>query len=94
MQTARILKWERDTEVADNTESTWTSALIVGDGPEDMYDILVIGEPGRVGPTHYSVTGTRNMDGVTFAEGWASSWDEACRLAEIEARRASIRAVE
>lgn len=94
MQTARILEWERDTEVADDTESTWTSALVVGDGPEDMYDMLVIGEPGRIGPTHYSVTGTRNMAGVTFAEGQSSSWDEACRLAMIEARRASIRAVE
>ncbi|NTF42581.1 hypothetical protein [Rhizobium rhizogenes] len=94
MQAPRLLEWERDTSVVDETESTWTSALVVGDGPEDMYDILVIGEPGRIGRTHYSVTGTRNRSGVTFAEGWASSWDEACRLALIEARRASIRSVE
>ncbi|MDP9559935.1 UNVERIFIED_ORG: hypothetical protein J2740_001105 [Rhizobium nepotum] len=93
MQAPRLLGWERDDTVADDT-NTWTNLLIVGDGEEDTYDMLVIGEPGRTGPTHYSVTGTRNRTGVTFADGWASSWDEACRLAVIAARRAAIRPVE
>ncbi|MXN44085.1 hypothetical protein GR138_02720 [Shinella kummerowiae] len=93
MQAPELLGWERDDTVADDTHSTWTNLLVVGDGEEDTYDMLVIGEPGRTGPTHYSVTGTRAGTGVTFAEGWASSWGEACRLAEIEARRASIRLV-
>lgn len=93
MQAPRLLDWERDDTVADDT-STWTNLLIVGDGEEDTYDMLVIGEPGRTGPTHYSVTGTRNRTGVTFAEGTAASWDEACHLAKVEARRASIRPVE
>jgi len=95
MQALRLLHWERDDTVAgSHTHSTWTNLLIVGDGEEDTYDMLVIGEPGRTGPTHYSVTGTRNRTGVTFVEGHASSWDEACRLATIQARRASIRPVE
>jgi len=92
MQAARFDGWERDGTVAEDTISTWTNIFIVGD--EDSYDMLVIGEPGRIGPTQYSVTGTRDGIGVTFAERTASSWDEACRLVEIEARRASIRAVE
>lgn len=94
MSPPRFNGWERDSEVAKDTESTWTNIFVAGDGPDDGYDMLVVGEPGRVGPTMYSVTGTRDMRGVTFAERTASSWDEACRLAEIEARRASIRAVE
>jgi hypothetical protein len=94
MQAAKILDWERDPYVADDTDSTWTSALIVGDRPDDMYDMLIVGEPDSVGPALYSVTGTRNMTGVTFARDTADSWEEARRLAEIEARRASIRLVE
>ncbi|KAB0459787.1 hypothetical protein [Agrobacterium radiobacter] len=94
MQGHRLLDWERDDTVAGDTNGAWTNLLIVGDGEEDTYDILVLGAPGRIGPTHYSVTGTRNRTGVTFAEGHASSWDEACRLAIIQARRASIRPVE
>ena len=94
MRGPQLLDWRRDDTVAECTVSTWTNYLLTGDHAEDGYDILVIGEPGRIGPTHFSVTGTRIMSGVTFAEGQASSWDEACRLAEIEARRASIRIVE
>jgi hypothetical protein len=94
MQGHRLLDWERDDTVAGDTNSAWTNLLIVGDGEEDTYDMLVLGEPGRTGPTHYSVTGTRERTGVTFADGWASSWEEACRLAMIAARRAAIRAVE
>lgn len=86
--------WERDPHVANDIDSIWTASLIVGDGPDDMYDICVVGEPGRIGPTPYDVTGSRDGEAVTFAAATASSWDEACRLAEIEARRASIRPVE
>lgn len=94
MQIARFEEWERDDTIAEGTSSTWTNFFIAGEGPEDGYDMLVVGEPGRRGPTHYSVTGTRNREGVIFAEGQASSWDEACRLAQIEARRASIKLVQ
>lgn len=66
---------------------------MVGDDHRDFYDMLVIGEPDSDGPTHFSVTGGRGTDAVTFAEGTVSSWDAACRRAEIEARRASIRLI-
>lgn len=89
-----ITAWERDPHVTDDTDSIWTASLIVGDGSDDLYDMLVIGEPDRIGPTPYDVTGSRDGEAMTFAAATASSWDEACRLAEIEARRASIRAVE
>lgn len=94
MQAPQFYGWERDDTVADDTQSTWTNIFVIGNGAEDTYDMLVIGEPDRTGPTHYSVTGTRNRTGVTFAEGTASSWDEACHLAKVAARRASIRPVE
>lgn len=94
MKKAKTLKWERDDTVANDTKSTWTSALVVGDAPDDMYDMLIVGEPGRRGPTLYSVSGSRDGKGVTFAEGPASSWEEARRLVLIEARRASIRLAE
>ncbi len=88
------IEWERDPHIADGIDSIWTAFLVVGDGPDDMFDMLVIGEPDRVGPTPFDVTGSRDGLAVTFAADTASSWDEACRLAEIEARRASIRPVE
>ncbi|MCQ1770368.1 hypothetical protein NOI24_03590 [Neorhizobium galegae] len=94
MQTARFEGWERDTEVAKDTESTWTNFFIAGDGPEDEYDICVIGEPDTEFPAHFDVTGIRNGESVIFAEGRASSFEDACHLAEIEARRASIRPVD
>jgi hypothetical protein len=93
MQAAQLLGWERDHTIASDTQSIWTNLLIVGGGPDDSYDMCVLGEPGRFGPTPYDVTGTREGTAVMFASGCASSWDEACRLAEIMARRASIKSV-
>lgn len=91
MQPARFEGWERDETIAEGTRSTWTNFLVI---ENDGVDMLVIGEPDSDGPTHFSVTGNRNRDVVTFAEGTVSSWNEACRRAETEARRASIRPVE
>ncbi|MFB2567280.1 hypothetical protein [Rhizobium sp. IMFF44] len=85
-----VLEWERDPHVAKGIVSTWTNALIVGEGPEDFYDMCVVGDPD-CGRAVFDVTGRRDGKPVTFAKGRASSWDEACRLAVIEARRASIR---
>jgi hypothetical protein len=87
-----ILEWERDPYIAKGIADTWTNALIVGDGPEDFYDMCVVGDPDH-GRAVYDVTGRRHGRTMTFAKGPASSWDEACRLAVIEARRASIKLV-
>ncbi|MBB4064753.1 hypothetical protein [Gellertiella hungarica] len=90
-QLARFEGWERDDRIAEGTRSTWTNFLMI---ENDDIDMLIIGETDSEGPTHFSVTGSRGKDAVTFAEGTVSSWNEACRRAETEARRALMRPVE
>lgn len=95
MQTAAYFdEWGPDPHVAPGYDHIWTAALIVGDGDEDIYDMCVIGDPDDDGPTTYDVTGCRDGKVITFARGKADSWEEACRLAEVKACRASIRLVE
>lgn len=88
-----FLPWERDPHVAKDTDSIWTSALIVGDGDEDFYDICVVGEPGHDGRASWDVTGVRNGESVTFASYEANNFEQARDAAMIAARRASIRTI-
>lgn len=83
--------WERDPHVTADTDSIWTSSLVVGGGDDDLYDICVVGMPGHDGPASWDVTGLRNREATTFASGEADSFEAACRVAMVAARRASIR---
>jgi hypothetical protein len=44
MNAVKFDGWERDTDIA---EHAWTNYCMAGDGPEDDYDMVIIGEPDQ-----------------------------------------------
>lgn len=90
MQTAAYFeKWERTSGIADH-DSTWTSALVLGDRDEDVFEILVCGEPDH-SPATYDVIGMRDGENVVIFHDTVEDFEKACAMAAVMARRASIR---
>ena len=95
MQTAPYFDdWKRTLGIAKDHDSTWTSALVVGDRDEDVYEMLVVGEPEYEGPATFDVLAIRDGEQVVVFHGIEDDFETACRTAEIQARRAAIRIVE
>ncbi|WP_141682933.1 hypothetical protein [Agrobacterium tumefaciens] len=91
MQTVRFEGWERDTDVA---EHAWTNFFMAGDGHEDDYDLVVIGEPDDDAPVSCEVIGFRNGNQVVIFHSIEHDFETACTTAEVQARRAAIRLIE
>ncbi len=95
MQTAPYFDdWKRTPGIAKDHNSTWTSALVVGDRDEDVYEMVVVGEPDHDGPATFDVLAMRDGEQVVIFDGEEDDFPKACAKAAVMARRASIRIVE
>lgn len=90
MNAVKFEGWERDTNVA---EHAWTNYFMAGDGPEDDYDMVVIGEPNQQAPASCEVRGIRDGEDVVIFFRVEDDFETACATAEVQARRAAIRIV-
>lgn len=97
MQTAAAAHfddWQRTPGIAIDHDSTWTSALVVGERDEDVYEMLVVGEPDHDGPATCEVLAIRDGKQVVIFHSIEDDFEKACARAEVMARRASIKPVE
>lgn len=91
MNAVKFEGWMRDTEV---NEHAWTNFFMAGDGHEDDYDMVVIGEPDDDAPVSCEVVGFRAGKQVVIHRSIEDDFETACRTAEVQARRAAIRLIE
>lgn len=88
-----FLWWEPEPSIQLGTECAWTAAMVLhgGSANDQVYEMSVLGRPE--GPATWDVTGPQSGDYLVIAKGDAPSFDEACRAAEMSARRILFRLI-
>ncbi|MCX8996256.1 hypothetical protein NOF55_16450 [Rhizobiaceae bacterium BDR2-2] len=93
MNAVKFEGWEIDPDIAPDVDSIWTNYLKGRDSKDGDIEMVVTGKVGNKPPFSCEVLAMRDGKQVVIWKSIEDDFETACRTAEIEARRASIKIV-